>query len=389
MATSLPSEWQPIVQGDLAEKARHRIAQIRAALIANCHGARKNSDPTLAVGHAGVALFFAQEEKSLCGTKNQNSVAVPLLMQALKDEDDWWRTPSLYAGVVGIGWAITHISNELGTSVGLSLEHLDQELLEFCRDGKSELTGDLIDGFVGIGVYALERWPAPFAVDCIPLVINRLKSATLRDLGLAHGIAGVIAFLSAAARLDRRWKRQITTLVEQQIESVMRHRFSAAFPSAEVRGENRLAWCLGDLSLAVALYAAGREFNREDWINNGRHLAVAATERPLASTGIVDAGICHGAAGLGHLFNRLFQATGEERFVAAAREWFRRLLAMPERPDGVAGFAAWNYSAIEGWHRVADGGFLMGAAGIGLALMAAVNSCEPVWDRVLLLSQRK
>jgi hypothetical protein len=37
---------------------------------------------------------------------------------------------------------------------------------------------------------------------------------------------------------------------------------------------------------------------------------------------------------------------------------------------------------------MSDGGFLMGAAGIGLALLAAATSVEPEWDRLLLLSSR-
>jgi hypothetical protein len=35
---------------------------------------------------------------------------------------------------------------------------------------------------------------------------------------------------------------------------------------------------------------------------------------------------------------------------------------------------------------VADPGFLTGAAGIGLALLAATSPVEPAWDRVLLAS---
>jgi hypothetical protein len=34
----------------------------------------------------------------------------------------------------------------------------------------------------------------------------------------------------------------------------------------------------------------------------------------------------------------------------------------------------------------ADAGFLTGAAGIGLALLASVTSVEPEWDRLLLVA---
>jgi hypothetical protein len=123
---------------------------------------------------------------------------------------------------------------------------------------------------------------------------------------------------------------------------------------------------------------------------------------------VVDAGLCHGAAGVAHVFNRLFQMTGEEQLAATARAWVNVVLDMPGRPaasillprsklfgqslqmpaDGVAGYSAWTYTEALGWHWIADRGFLTGAAGIGLTLLAAIGRREPTWDRVLLLSLR-
>lgn len=49
-----------------------------------------------------------------------------------------------------------------------------------------------------------------------------------------------------------------------------------------------------------------------------------------------------------------------------------------------AGYTAWSVAenGETGWHD--DPGLLMGGAGIGLALLAAVSTVEPPWDRVLL-----
>ncbi len=80
--------------------------------------------------------------------------------------------------------------------------------------------------------------------------------------------------------------------------------------------------------------------------------------------GVVDAGLCHGAAGLLHVFNRLHQATGDGLLVDAARRWFEPALALPVPEDR----------------------FLEGRAGVDLALLAACTDVEPAWDRVLLLS---
>ncbi len=83
----------------------------------------------------------------------------------------------------------------------------------------------------------------------------------------------------------------------------------------------------------------------------------------------VDLSLCHGTAGTAHLFNRLFQATGEPIFESAAVTWFLRTLDLA-RTAPIA----------------ADPGFLTGGAGIGLALLAAIHPSEPEWDRLLLSS---
>ena len=96
-----------------------------------------------------------------------------------------------------------------------------------------------------------------------------------------------------------------------------------------------------------------------------------------------DAALCHGAAGLGHLYNRVFQATGRPELAAAARGWFDCALSMRRDGVGVGGFMSW-WDDGTGWR--ATPGYISGAAGIGLALLAASSSEPPDWDRALLLS---
>jgi hypothetical protein len=105
--------------------------------------------------------------------------------------------------------------------------------------------------------------------------------------------------------------------------------------------------------------------------------------RSFAESGVLDAGICHGAAGVAHIFNRLYQATGDEELGDAARRWYRQLLTMRRPGEGIAGFPARNH--VDGrdvW--IADDSVLMGASGVGLVRLAAVTELEPAWDRALL-----
>jgi hypothetical protein len=103
---------------------------------------------------------------------------------------------------------------------------------------------------------------------------------------------------------------------------------NCAFPSKIGGGPSR--WCLGDLSIAVALLAASEAFEHRQWYDTALESALTASEHPTEFSGVIDAGLCHGAAGVGHVFNRLHGKT----------------MQMP--PGGIAGFSAWTYSEALG-----------------------------------------
>jgi hypothetical protein len=278
---------------------------------------------------------------------------------------------------------------------------------------------DLISGLVGFGVYALDRLPRPLAAACLERVVERLDELAQRDgdrvswhtparllpewqrkiapggyhnLGLAHGMAGVVGLLGAAAgagALAPAGHRLLAGVVDWLLERRLPAGAGAWWDSWLVAGVEpkpaRSAWCYGDPGVAAALLAAGRGCAREDWCAAALAAMVGVADRPADKSGIVDAGLCHGAAGLAHIFNRFYQATGDERMGAAARRWFAHLLAM-RRDEGVAGFPAYHPVPDEQPRWVAEAGVLTGAAGVGLALLAATTGSAPTWDRFLLLS---
>jgi hypothetical protein len=136
--------------------------------------------------------------------------------------------------------------------------------------------------------------------------------------------------------------------------------------------------------VAAALLLAARCVGELAWERAALAIALRAAARPPEQAGVRDAGLCHGAAGLGHLFNRLYQASGEPRLAEAARFWFRRTLELRHPGHGIAGFAAFTPEREERW--VDEPGLLTGAAGIALALLAAATPVVPAWDRMLLVS---
>ena len=150
--------------------------------------------------------------------------------------------------------------------------------------------------------------------------------------------------------------------------------------------ENRSAWCYGNPGIAATLLCAARCVGEPAWEDRAIEIVRIATQRPPEKTGVADAGLCHGAAGLGHVYNRMFQATGEKFLEEAARFWFEQTLELRHHGRGIAGFSTSmpDETGKRAW--VDDPGVLTGATGIALALLGAATPIEPAWDRMLLIS---
>ena len=117
------------------------------------------------------------------------------------------------------------------------------------------------------------------------------------------------------------------------------------FPShIPVDGEprpTRTAWCYGDLGVAAVLLSAAQSFDRADWQEEALAIASVGARRPFEETMATDAGLCHGATGIAHLFNRIYQATGDEEIRDAAQTWYRTTLDMRRPGQGIAGYLSW------------------------------------------------
>ena len=139
--------------------------------------------------------------------------------------------------------------------------------------------------------------------------------------------------------------------------------------------------------LAAALLLAARAGGDAALERQAVELALAAAARPAETSGVRDAGLCHGSAGLAHLFNRFYQETGEPRLAEASRRWFERALDFRQPGEGLAGYRAFwveDDGVTESWRP--EAGLLEGVAGIGLAFLGGLSDFEPAWDRVLMLS---
>jgi lantibiotic biosynthesis protein len=417
--------WRPLLSGELAAQAWQAILDISADLERMIAARRAAGEVTpedeiaaswLSNGDAGLALFFAYLAEAR-GDEAAADLAVACLEQALDTLGRHTLMPGLFQGFSGISWVFQHLTGRLLSEEdgGELPEQIDETLLQILAAGRFA-DHDLINGLAGMALHALDGLPRPSARRCLERIAERLavlaeeapagvtwftppERLTLEqrevaprgyyNLGVSHGVPAVIAVLAAAAaagadtaRLEPLVDRAVAWLLAQEQDPALGSLFPNWLGEGIAPHRSRLAWCYGDAGIAAALLTAGRAAGRADWEREALRIARQAASRPPDAGLVLDAGLCHGAAGLGHLFNRLSQATGDEALTAAAHAWLGRALAL-RHPDGrgVGGFLAWA-AARGGWWD--DPGLLTGAAGVGLALLAAVSPVEPAWDRILL-----
>ncbi|HEY0514537.1 MAG TPA: lanthionine synthetase C family protein [Thermoanaerobaculia bacterium] len=420
----MSNPWHPLLAGSLADQASRALREIAGSLTTPERGEHGRS-ASLAGGLAGQALFYAY---LALHTSEEAAAdrAAELLDQAAEELANTPMPPSLYAGFAGVAWTMEHLRGRLFEAAG---EEDDDPILEIDEALLSPLSRspwpgeyDLIGGLSGLGVYALERLPRPTAAALLERIVDRLAETSepiaggtawftpperlpewqrefhgrgVYNLGVAHGLPGVVPVLAGAVAagvaVDRArplLDNSVRFLLSQRYDPVLglSSCFGSTYAPWEGPSPSRLAWCYGDPGIAAALLATARAAGEPEWERQAIDIGLAAVSRDPSHSLIRDAGLCHGAAGLGHLFNRMFQETGEERLAEAARFWFERALELRVEGEGIAGFRAWevNPSGEAGWR--SDAGLLEGAAGVGLALLGALSTVEPAWDRTLLVS---
>ena len=419
--------WKPLLDGRLAEEARQVVAEIADALPATEPSAALapapdlSMGPSLSNGSAGLAVLFSY----LAEDQPQSDFAdraEQYLEHAIQGLAGSVSTSGLYTGLTGIAWASSHLAGRLYEAEEDEEDatgEIDEYLLRLLEE-RDDLDFDLVSGLAGLAVYCLEGPPRPVADQCLELIVERFAATSrplddglswltpvesmppaqrLRapsgyyNLGVAHGVPGAIAALASILGAGVAAGR-CSTLIEEAVRWILAQRqdpeVGTFLPYWIIEGgeprESRLAWCYGDLGVAAALLPVSRQLARSDWERAVVELARVAARRSFESSGVVDAGICHGAAGAGHLFNRLAQATGDAELVAAARFWFEKTLDMRHPWEGLAGYRAWDRDPRGNPSWVVDPGILIGAAGVALAFQAAVSPIEPEWDRILLTS---
>jgi lantibiotic biosynthesis protein len=395
----LAGMWQPLVTGDRRGDLAAVIREIAAALD-HAPPARLGE----AVDRAVLRAYLAEGDV----VPDPDDAAGAALADAVARFARGEAPLGLYGGAAGLGWAVAHLAD--ADAAQLVCGKIDDVL-------GAELAAtpiyDLVAGLVGFGVYALERGAPgrPLAAAVLDQLARRARprdgglswhtpGRVLPDwhgapdgywnLGLAHGLPGVIGLLArfVAADVERARASELLTGAMTALSAAAR-----PFASWQVGGPDqvtgvpapgpeRLAWCYNDLGVVFAILAAAQATGDAAWHADALALARSCAARSDDQARLDETCLCHGALGVAHLFARLHHTTGDPDLRAAALRWLDRGLAL-RNDQPFAGFPFRVPPPGEAW--LADQTLLTGATGAALVLHAFITPIDPAWDRLLLL----
>lgn len=322
-------------------------------------------------------------------------------------------------GIAGIGWLLQYLERQKLIDVNCDemLATVDTFLIKKLRIQITENNWDFLHGAIGLGMYFLSRNKShPIVRKALRILLGLLEQTAELSLNscykwrsilnietgeqgynisMAHGQSSIIVFLVKMYKENinkRRVKKLLNYCVNYLIsQEINKDRYGSFFTSYAIESQkdirkSRLAWCYGDLGIAMALWQAGNCLNNEFWRKKALEILLYAADRRrnIEENSVFDAGLCHGSVGIAHIFYRIWWNTKITEFKEAAEYWFEVSLKMAKFPNGLAGYKTFQPPTLENWQN--DFGLLTGIAGIGLAFLTYSKGVEPTWDECLMLS---
>ena len=329
----------------------------------------------------------------------------------------------LFDGVSGVAFAAYYLS-ENGSRYNNLIDAAERELipraLALSGNVRAVTFGcdfavfDVVSGLSGVGLYLLCRRDYTVVAPVLDEIVDALIALLLRDisrpawhtpaqllppamltqfphgnlnLGLAHGMPGMLAFLSLCriAGLDRpRLDEAISTSAKWLFPRALEDEFGLDWPIAVAfsdlsSGNTQVAWCYGSAGLSRSLWLAATAL-RDPELGRVAIATLNSVMKRMHHHGMMtNPTFCHGLAGILQMVLRLQNDTGEQlsftgELVDALISQYDPDLLLAYQDEGPCGL------------RADRPGILQGMAGILLVLLAASTECEPAWDRMFALS---
>jgi len=376
-----------------------------------CDSTDKFNSPGVLAGVSGLALFMFYYSR-FTGDAKYAEVGEQALEKAVEMINNGFTNHTFCSGISGLAWTCEHLEQNgfIDRAFISFLDELDPYLLS-CMEKDFEANNyDFLHGGLGVSYYFLKKrkqdnminkvtylWLKDTAITCNDDCIK--WESSLSDTGrygynisLSHGMSSIVVILSIFFALYPHvieFRDMLLKTVKFILQQKIPQPTTSLFPSYSLESDeepksSRLSWCYGDLGIAQALIRASKALLNSSIKNSAIKILLHNCNRKnLIENRVMDAGICHGASGISHIFNRSYAYSKMEEFKMASVYWMEKAIAMAHFSNGLAGFKSWQGEKY-GWNNQYS--LLEGPAGIGLSILSHLNPQLMDWDECLLLS---
>lgn len=213
------------------------------------------------------------------------------------------------------------------------------------------------------------------------------------NLGLAHGQPAIVSILSKAYKLNPN-DNILKGLIENATKTIIDYKYqdprNSLYPSIQPISQNndyysgsRMGWCYGDLGIALALWDVGEALDNKFFKSEALEcIKKSALRKDLQDGYVKDAAICHGSAGIMHIFNTFSNLSNENKYEDEVNYWkdISVKLINTNKNKILTGHCAWSKD-IQYYN---DFGLLQGISGVGLSFLSLLNP-KIKWGEILLM----
>ena len=205
------------------------------------------------------------------------------------------------------------------------------------------------------------------------------------NIGLSHGIPGMLLVLCNSAKLEIKLPNQIETIIKISdflmkfhIEDDEKNYWGShisleEYINNEVNETNsRDAWCYGTPGVAYSLLIAGKSLNKREYIDSSVDAMKKAIKR---LNGIYSPTFCHGFSGVAYISKRFYEITNIEYFNEHSVNLINKVLDLY---DEKAAFGFYNIEKYNEKTKYYD--YIGIIDGILLTILAIENGIKTPWD---------
>lgn len=319
---------------------------------------------SLYTGVTGMAIHYAllyQQTQQ----KEYKEYVYNLVSEALNNLPSLSYSTSL-SGISGVAWTLQHLVDiEFFEykEVESYLLKLKKNILITIPQDKIRRNYDLMHGLIGkmltlLDIYCFNPIAHPEVKTIISDSINHLESISIQDevsntaywvnpingsinIGMAHGVSSIIWYLTRIVEEeivdDITMKVAISLIIKASnwlqrqkvisVESKLQYPTRVYINHQNKKNNFSLAWCHGDLGVAIGFIKAGQVLRDSSLLNKGIQIAENLSEIKKQSSTIIqddnsiDACFCHGTLGLFFIFYILYKRTGNNKLKEAYLYW--------------------------------------------------------------------